>query len=90
MRYYNFGDEPAIVPDDFFMKEAFKEAKLAFSEDEIPIGAVVVCGDSLDVCFEEAKEIAEQVKGTKLEVSISSMDGLKKNLEQFKEWGIRF
>ena len=54
------------------------------------IGAVVVCGDSLDACFEEAKEIAEQVKGTKLEVSISSMDGLKKNLEQFKEWGIRF
>lgn len=43
MRYYNFGDEPAIVPDDFFMKEAFKEAKLAFAEDEIPIGAVVVC-----------------------------------------------
>ena len=43
MRYYNFEDEPAIVPDEFFMKEAFKEAKLAFAEDEIPIGAVVVC-----------------------------------------------
>jgi len=43
MRFYNFGDEPAIVPDEFFMKEAFKEAQLALAEDEIPIGAVVVC-----------------------------------------------
>lgn len=43
MRYITFGDEPAIVPDDFFMKEAYKEAQLAFAENEIPIGAVVVC-----------------------------------------------
>ncbi len=43
MRYITFGDEPAIIPDDFFMKEAFKEAQLALAEDEIPIGAVVVC-----------------------------------------------
>ena len=44
MRYYNFGDEePAISPDEFFMKEALKEAGLALQEDEIPIGAIVVC-----------------------------------------------
>jgi len=43
MRYITFDDEPAIVPDNFFMKEAFKEAQLALAEDEIPIGAVVVC-----------------------------------------------
>ena len=43
MRYYNFGDEPNIQPDEFFMKEAFREARLAYQEDEIPIGAVVVC-----------------------------------------------
>src|SRR6195952_4738980 len=44
MRYYNFSDEaPAISPDDFFMKEALKEARLALVEKEIPIGAVVVC-----------------------------------------------
>lgn len=47
MRYYTFGDEPAIVPDEFFMKEAFKEAQLAFAEDEIPIGAVVVCNGKI-------------------------------------------
>lgn len=43
MRFITFGDEPEIVPDIFFMKEAFKEAQLALAEDEIPIGAVVVC-----------------------------------------------
>jgi tRNA(adenine34) deaminase len=43
MRYVNFGDEPGPSPDDFFMKEAIREAKLALTEDEIPIGAIVVC-----------------------------------------------
>jgi len=44
MRYVTFGDEPAAIsPDEFFMKEALKEAKLALAEKEIPIGAVVVC-----------------------------------------------
>jgi tRNA(adenine34) deaminase len=44
MRYVTFGDEPAALsPDEFFMNEALKEAKLALAEKEIPIGAVVVC-----------------------------------------------
>jgi tRNA(adenine34) deaminase len=47
MRYYTFGEEPAISPDDFFMNEALKEAKLALAEDEIPIGAVVVCNGKI-------------------------------------------
>src|SRR5258708_13292503 len=47
MRYYNFGDEPAISADDFFMNEALKEAKQALAQDEIPIGAVVVCNGQI-------------------------------------------
>jgi tRNA(adenine34) deaminase len=43
MRYVTFDDEPIISPDEFFMAEALKEAKLALAEDEIPIGAIVVC-----------------------------------------------
>ncbi|HEY1025986.1 MAG TPA: nucleoside deaminase [Sphingobacteriaceae bacterium] len=42
MRYISFTDEPSIAPDEFFMKEALKEANTALSLDEIPIGAVVV------------------------------------------------
>lgn len=43
MRYISFSDGPSITPDEFFMNEALKEAKLALSQDEIPIGAVIVC-----------------------------------------------
>ncbi len=33
--------------DIFYMKQALEEAKHAFSEDEIPIGAVMVCQGSI-------------------------------------------
>ena len=42
MRYVNFEEDLAIVPDDFFMIEALKEAKQALDLDEVPIGAVIV------------------------------------------------
>ncbi|QEM12705.1 MULTISPECIES: nucleoside deaminase [Mucilaginibacter] len=42
MRYISFEDEASISPDEYFMGEALKEARYAFEEDEIPIGAIVV------------------------------------------------
>jgi tRNA(adenine34) deaminase len=33
----------AILSDDYFMKQALSEAKIAFDKGEIPIGAVIVC-----------------------------------------------
>ncbi|MDE6636680.1 MAG: nucleoside deaminase, partial [Muribaculaceae bacterium] len=33
--------------DEYWMREALKEAELAFSEDEVPVGAVVVCNDRI-------------------------------------------
>jgi len=32
-----------IYSDEYFMKEALKEARKAFERDEVPVGAVVVC-----------------------------------------------
>ena len=32
-----------LFTDDYFMREALKEAQKAFTIDEIPVGAVVVC-----------------------------------------------
>lgn len=32
-----------VFSDESFMREALKEARAAFEEDEIPIGAVIVC-----------------------------------------------
>lgn len=36
-----------MADDNFYMKQALQEAKCAFQEDEIPVGAVVVCGDRI-------------------------------------------
>lgn len=35
--------EHSIFTDEYFMREAIKQANLAFAEDEIPVGAVIVC-----------------------------------------------
>lgn len=51
MRYINFEQEQQsggnLVADDFFMREALKEARIALSLDEVPIGAVVVHQDKI-------------------------------------------
>ena len=33
-----------MATDAFYMKKALEEARRAYEEDEIPVGAVVVCG----------------------------------------------
>lgn len=44
MSYYNFEEkENPAGADEHFMKLALNEAKKAFDNDEIPIGAIVVC-----------------------------------------------
>jgi tRNA(adenine34) deaminase len=42
MKYIAFEEPQALSADEFFMKEALKEAQKAFDDDEVPIGAVVV------------------------------------------------
>lgn len=42
MKYINFEDTQDTVSDEFFMREALKEAHIARALDEVPIGAVVV------------------------------------------------
>ena len=36
-----------IFTDEYFMREALKEAQKAFDEDEVPVGAVVVCDNRI-------------------------------------------
>lgn len=47
MSFYSFDHDSLIAPDDFFMKEAIKEAEIAFQLDEIPVGAVIVCNGQI-------------------------------------------
>jgi tRNA(adenine34) deaminase len=44
--------------DEYFMREAIKEAHLAFEKDEIPVGAVVVCNDRI---IARAHNLTEQL-----------------------------
>lgn len=37
----------SIFSDEYFMKEALKEAQKAFNQDEVPVGAVVVCNNKI-------------------------------------------
>lgn len=37
----------SVFSDEHFMKEAFKEAQKAFKEDEVPVGAIVVCENKI-------------------------------------------
>ena len=36
-----------IFSDEYFMKEALKEARKAFEQDEVPVGAVIVCENKI-------------------------------------------
>lgn len=37
----------SLFTDEFFMKEALKEAHKAFEADEVPVGAVIVCNNRI-------------------------------------------
>ncbi len=37
----------SVFSDEYFMKEALKEAQKAYDADEVPVGAVVVCNDRI-------------------------------------------
>ena len=47
-----------VYTDEYFMKEALKEAKKAFEKDEVPIGAVIVCNDRI---IARAHNLTEQL-----------------------------
>ena len=34
-------------PDEYYMQQALQEARAAYDEDEIPVGAVIVSGDRI-------------------------------------------
>lgn len=36
-----------VLTDEYFMREALKEANKAFEADEVPVGAVIVCNNKI-------------------------------------------
>lgn len=49
MSYFcrNFEKQEMETKDTFYMQKALEEAQRAYEQDEIPVGAVVVCGDRI-------------------------------------------
>ena len=37
----------SLFTDEYFMKQALQEARVAYEEDEVPIGAIVVCNNTV-------------------------------------------
>ena len=47
------------MDDKYFMKEALKEAEIAFAKDEVPIGAVIVKDDEIIARAHNLKELRQ-------------------------------
>lgn len=58
--------------------------------DTPSFGSIVTYGDTLDACFEEAKEIAHSIEGIGVEALVGSVSGLQENIDTFKTFGVKF
>lgn len=59
-----------IYTDDYFMKEAFKEAEKAFEKDEIPVGAIVVIDKQI---IARAHNLTEQLNDVTAHAEIQAI-----------------
>ncbi len=50
-----------LFTDEYFMKEALKEARKAFDNDEVPVGAVIVANDKIIVRAHNLTELLKDV-----------------------------
>ncbi len=51
----------SLYTDEYFMKEALKEAQKAFEKDEIPVGAVIVCNNLIIARAHNSTEMLNDV-----------------------------
>ena len=58
-KFSNFIMERSLFPDEYFMKEALKEARKAYDMEEVPVGAVVVNQDRI---IARAHNITQQLQ----------------------------
>ena len=65
------------MTDIYYMQQALKEARYAFDEDEIPIGAVVVCNDSI---IARAHNLTERLKDVTAHAEIMAITSAANHL----------
>lgn len=69
---------------DRFMKEALKEAKKAYDEDEIPVGAVIVKDGKI---IARAHNVKEQKNDTTCHAEILAIKKASKKLDSWRLYG---
>lgn len=66
-----------ILSDDFFMREALKEANKAFEKDEVPVGAVVVIDNTI---IARAHNLTQQLNDVTAHAEIQAITSASENL----------
>lgn len=67
----------SVYSDESFMKEALKEAEKAFSMDEVPVGAVVVCNNQIVARAHNATEhLTDVTAHAEMQALTAAMDAL--------------
>ena len=66
--------------DEFFMKNALKQAKKAFNNEDVPVGAVVVCDEKIVGCGYNKKE------KTKCSLYHAEIEAIKKACKNVGDW----
>lgn len=51
----------SLYTDEYFMKEALKEAQKAFDKDEVPVGAIIVCHNQVIARAHNSTEMLNDV-----------------------------
>ena len=67
--------------EEFFMKEALKEARKAYKKDEVPVGAVIVKDGEI---IARAHNVKEQKKDTTKHAEIIAIQKASKKLESWR------
>ena len=67
--------------EEFFMKEALKEAKKAYKKDEVPVGAIIVKDNEI---IARAHNVKEQKKDTTKHAEIIAIQKASKKLNSWR------
>ncbi len=66
-----------VYDDEFFMRQALREAEQAFKVDEIPVGAVITCGDRI---IGKAHNLTERLNDVTAHAEIQAITAAAGNL----------
>lgn len=66
-----------VHDDEFFMRQALREAERSFQVDEIPVGAVITCGDRI---VAKAHNLTERLNDVTAHAEIQAITAAADNL----------